>query len=164
MNPEKISDKTIKSDPTKSSVISFDSGKFKNRELDEPNCIETATDDFGRRFKALKSPTSLETFLTDGPDQMFLVRMIKGIIPVSDVVFVTNKKGSGSFYSREMPLDDIEDDSERSYGRDNVIVDMFILNMIFHDGDHEINPRNWNMLSKESHFAFFDFDSFAKIW
>ncbi len=102
-----------------------------------------------------------------GADQMLLTRMLKGIIPVSDVVCVENTGGQKWFYSNVLS---IKNESVRDIRSDLLMplkTDIFILTNVFHDTDHLLpndeDPLH-NIRVGENGHVFFDFDWFGGFW
>lgn len=142
-------------DPTKASILSPTADELHGTETNEYG-NRVLTDDVGRHFhEIVKRPE----------DQMFLSRLLKGVFPVSDVVF-TSVGDYGKFYSYEIPLSDIG--SDESYDRQHAEVDCKILEIVFSDSDHVPKGRWYlgenineqNVRSEGSKTAFFDFSIF----
>jgi hypothetical protein len=104
----------------------------------------------------------------EGPDQMCLVRLLKGIIPVSDILYVKDKDGHGRFSSYEIPLAGTDNESGLST-LDRAKMDEAILSIIFNDNDHasfsfDDKKEKLNVMVDDVGYAFFDFEAFAYFW
>ncbi len=85
--------------------------------------------------------------------QQMISRMLKGIIPVSDIIRNENPEtGEVKFYSRIMPLDQIE----HSTDQEEVKADIFILKHVL--GDHD-RGLDHNMLLQGGKAVYFDFEN-----
>lgn len=93
-----------------------------------------------------------------GADQMFLARILKGIMPVSDVVY-----NNGKFMSYEMPLGLIPKDAEEIHWKKKVQVYNFLLEFIFSDGDYH-SPIGGNAAGTEDAIGLYDFDVFGSLF
>ncbi|HYC34751.1 MAG TPA: hypothetical protein VEC13_03390 [Candidatus Paceibacterota bacterium] len=94
-------------------------------------------------------------------DQMLTARILKGIIPVSDVVAVQTDEGV-KFYSHELPLDKIKPKEVSSTDSMESYADTLFLKFIFSDDDHY--PESLNMYSENTHHALYDFDEASDFW
>ncbi len=143
-------------DPHKSSLINIKAENLKDIRKDFGSMHRIVEDPEGRRLYGGEH-------FRFGSDQMLLTRMLKGIVNVSDVVFVKDEKGEGKFYSYELPLEDSSPEyAERSTDLYNADAGVFMLTHIFHDGDHK-----WPMANTRAQYqrhAFFDFEHFGGFW
>lgn len=87
-------------------------------------------------------------------DQMFLARLLKGVLPVSDIVYVPNEK---KFYSYEMPG---EDTSLERDTRFEPTAELIIFIAIFHDTEHV----HLNFQRRGGGYHYYDFDEFSYFW
>src|SRR3989338_7707290 len=130
------------------------------------------TDKEGRHFYAIGEKAS---------DQMLLSRLLKGVVPVSDVVYIKDQDG-GEFYSHSLfrrgkdALENVDKNFEVDYGLEELDVDILLLQYIFSDGDH--GPRGTpqrvtefplqpegaysNIDRQRDNFSFFDFHHFER--
>jgi hypothetical protein len=107
-------------------------------------------------------------------DQMFLTRILKGILPVSDIVCVKDKNGENRFFSKEIP--DFEfPKPEFAYDKiyinceTSMTAEDFILFYIFRDSDHHIHFPQHNSVYKRFPFrvntqSIFDFEGAVSFW
>jgi hypothetical protein len=108
-------------------------------------------------------------YFRHGPDQMFLVRLLKGIIPISDILCIEGDAGKEKYLSYEMPLNNISTNGALK-PLAQAELDVLILDYVFNDCDHatpvsdqsEVERSNI-MIGKQAH-AFFDFEIFANFW
>lgn len=106
----------------------------------------------------------------EGPNQMMMVKMLKGIMPVSDVVFAKDDDGKGHFYSYQIPLIDSKDAGINEQTLAKMEVDALLLNSIFHDKDHTAFKGYKNKITKDNvriegeKYVFFDFSLFESFW
>ena len=106
---------------------------------------DVVRDSVGRKFHEIEySPR----------DQMFLSRLLKGTMPVSDVIY---KKETGKFYSYVLPTEYIKK-SENS--GDELWADRRILDKIFTDNEH----YRANTRSGEGWHILFDFNIVDEFW
>jgi len=119
--------------------------------------------DYGRDVVAGPDGLLLHEIIQNETDQMFLARLLKGVIPVSDIVFV---KDDGRFYSQEIPLEDVMSGADYTYDKVNARIDILILDLIFSDGDHSLRKRidspvvGHNAQSDGTKTVFYDFGAF----
>lgn len=101
--------------------------------------------------------------IIDAPaDQMFLARMLKGVLPVSDVVFDESTK---KFYSYEMPVERVEKTADSSEYQAHMKADRLILALVFDDRDHGVGKdHEQNMRSAKGAHVFFDFANVTDFW
>jgi hypothetical protein len=98
-----------------------------------------------------------------GPDQMLIARLLKGIVNVSDIVYVKDTDSPG-FYSYKAPIDKVQHKEARDHSKEVVEkakVDLALLQIIFSDFDHivnEIQRINENFIYENGEYAFFDFE------
>jgi len=94
-----------------------------------------------------------------GADQMLLARMLKGIMPVADVI-VKIEAGVPTYYSYEIPLENVNNTKTKEENVDRIKLDAWILEIVFHDEEHAHHEgyRLWNMANKGDNFYLFDFD------
>lgn len=108
-------------------------------------------------------------------DQMFLVKLLKGIMPVCDIVCVQDAAGERRFFSKEVP--DFEfPRPEFAYDpifirpKISMTVEDFFLFYIFRDGDHFITyPKQHNSVYKWFPYrlnihSIFDFEGAVSFW
>lgn len=123
-------------DPTKFSILPFPSSE--------------------RRFWEIKAPSPA--------DQLFLTRILKGVIPVSDVVY---DPASKKFYSYEMPIETVEKVPNKLDHKASIDADLFVLSQIFGDGDHEHGRKSGDKNIRDTGDAhvLYDFEFFAdEFW
>ncbi|MDP3965372.1 MAG: hypothetical protein Q8Q13_01065 [bacterium] len=93
-----------------------------------------------------------------GADQMFLAKILKGIMPVSDVVY-----NSGKFLSYKMPVASISKDAGQMNFQERVDVHNLVLSYVFNDTDHHgLTGRNMNVSGNA--FGLFDAHLFSRFW
>ncbi len=146
-------------DPTTTSIIPPDGTQIKQKEREHSGIHGKFADTSGREYyRILQGPPK---------DQMLLARILKGVLPVSDVVYVSDMPEQidteGHLYlSYKMPLEDIGP-SQAKYGPEEIQQDIDLLRLIFSDRDHSLYERNRpgsehnNLRSKDGRTAFFDF-------
>ena len=108
----------------------------------------------------------LHTLESGGSDQMFVARLLKGILPVSDVVFQKQRLvafipifRTKKFHSYEIPLDRVHSEASPSYTEgDQLSAYDFILASVFHDFDHPGNIAGHNSLANKDSVVLYDFD------
>lgn len=127
----------------------------------EGNVVE---DTHGRRFHTIPS----------GTDQMFVARLLKGILPISDVVFQKQKLIQSipfikkkQFHSYEVPIKQLKEDKQHPYSGEEVLAASdFILHCVFHDYDHpasvKIENAQWN--DEAGRVVLYDFDRIPKYF
>ena len=137
-----------RSDPTKQSAL-LPSGETLQKIAINGKDRDILVDSDGRKFHEIVSSPA---------NQMFLTRLLKGIIPVSDVLY---DSASGKYLSYVMPLADIEQSPE---SRLEFSADSTILAFIFSDNDHfESGPHYENRRRKDNSYAIFDFEYFSEF-
>jgi hypothetical protein len=137
-------------DPTTASVLPRVKHELKITDIRAPGVV--LGDRIDRKFHMIRSLPE---------DQLFLARMLKGIMPVSDITY--DKHG---FYSYEMPLERIDSES-KPYTWEQGLADTLILDAVFHDDDHEISGKgpDWSFTNGERRgdaAVFFDFENFGR--
>lgn len=85
--------------------------------------------------------------------QMFLVRLLKGVIPVSYVVY---DRKSGKYYSYEVPVTEME--LQNAHAKETA---SYILEYVFRDGDHD--SHNYVSVGNMRH-VFYDFEFVIDFW
>ncbi len=147
-------------DPVQSSLVGINKEDLTTQPYAGWTGLDTLSDNEGREFYGGEKFKS-------GPNQMLLTRMLKGIIPVSDVVFIKDRDGNGHFYSYKTPLKDIKINSEQPYSYDEALMDSYILRAIFQDRDHlpyKDDGESENTRHEDGKYVFFDFDKFKYFW
>lgn len=147
-----------RADPTQSSVFSNDDGSLilhKEQSLMEnPKFI----DNDGRIFFQIETDK-------DGADQMLLSRILKGIVPVADVI-IKMEGDEPVYYSYKMPLEDIQRKPLASGDHPSVNRYMWILDKVFNDHDHCSDDsslaNSGNLSSDKGKYYFYDFDAFGR--
>ncbi len=147
-------------DPTQSSVIGVKKEALKGLPNEESSRRLRFEDIHGRVFHG--------DWLPYGSDQILLSRMLKGILPVADVVFSKGSDGEGRYYSYQVPLKDVPKDPKNRF-EDRAFVDQFLLQVIFHDFDHEVpirySGKGGNAVANDGeNYYLFDFDKFRYFW
>ncbi len=98
---------------------------------------------------------------------MLISRLLKGVVAVSDVVFIKDGDGNGNYYSYKLPLEhapqipDIKEQMNRAY------IEELICCAVFTDYDHgvgELRKDMHNFTSGNKNFTFFDFDQATYFW
>lgn len=125
-----------------------------------PDCpgkkLETMTDRSGRKFYKIESHRN-------APSQMFLSLILKGTMPVSDIVYIkTKNRPSGAFYSYDIPLENIDAEYEYDAYKD-VAADAFVLEYIFGESDHR-TPDNRKRGAQKYQISMYDFEIFGKYF
>lgn len=98
-----------------------------------------------------------------GPSQMLIARLLKGIVNVSDVVYVADASSPG-FYSYKAPIDTVQHNGARDHSKEVIEkakVDFVILQLIFSDFDHTVGEDkelNANFRYENGEYTFFDFE------
>jgi hypothetical protein len=139
----------LKSNHKNSSPINSEGIKILSR-----NKIE---DSVGRNFYG-------GPYFKAGPNQMLLARILKGIMPISDVVYIKNSENEGYFYSYEIPIGTEKTEFE-SFKEGQVCV--FILRYVFGDDDHIVSRDNGeycNTVNENGDISIFDFHYFKNFW
>jgi hypothetical protein len=157
--------KDLKIDPTITSIIPPASADIEQTEQNNSVHHGKFADSSGREYyRILQGPPQ---------DQMLLARLLKGILPVSEVVYLSNvpeqidPKGR-LFVSYKMPLGDIGS-SQDQYGAAEVQQDIDLLHLIFADRDHTLyenekpGSEHNNLRSKDGRTVFFDFGDAFRI-
>lgn len=137
-------------DPTHASLILRDD-LTEERKINQGtrDSLKVMLDKDGRRFYEIDSHPR---------DQIFLSRLLKGVIPVSDVVY---DKKTKKFYSYEIPLERVSEGNPLPYNDDR-IAQVRILGWIFNDYDHTTWGTNMN--STNNKHVFYDFEFFKHFW
>src|SRR3989338_3625190 len=138
---ERITD--LESDPTKSSVVGVEhQGALQfyklHKRTDNPYIASNRRelkDAHGRSFFEINE---------HGADQMFLARILKGIMPVCDVVY-----NNGRFFSYAMLPELAHGNPERIPWRERLIVYDFLLYVVFDDADHYSSVNNVKVSGNE---------------
>ncbi len=100
-----------------------------------------------------------------GADQMLLARLLKGIVSVSDIVYIKDRDDWGGYYSYKLPLNSELEAVDLDGLRVKVRSEEIILSAIFSDFDHEIGSvHHQNLRVEGDEFAFFDFENFTSFW
>jgi len=155
----------INPEPNRSSVV-FNGNQEDLRKID----VNTYEDAYGRLFV---KPDGHEFRYAE--DRILLKRILRGIVPVSDMVYIKNLKGEGSFFRYIHQSITSRKDlylSHHGYGRDEeyskersetkpsreFLADILILKDIFMDYDHELQR---NSLAKDKDHLFYDLEMFG---
>ena len=90
--------------------------------------------------------------------QAFVAKLLKGIIPISDVVSIKDAMGKEYFFSKQIHLEDYDVVSTK----DEIQACTLLLQYIFNDSDHDIeidytHDDNLNARYANGKFVFFDF-------
>ncbi len=94
--------------------------------------------------------------VTSSPDvQEFLARLLKGIVPVADVMSITDSTGQVHTVSREMPLNDYPEENSV-----DVFVGEILLQVIFDDGDHSVEEDQNVVVNESGKGMLYDFEMF----
>lgn len=84
--------------------------------------------------------------------QQVVVRLLKGIINVSDIISIPNEEGGVTYYSHIMPLDRIQEETSEA----ELSADLFLMEFTFSDLDHAQGDES-NFEEKDGRIAHFDF-------
>lgn len=145
----------LKFDPAKASVVGVDrngGAQFYRIHQEHFNSYTRETSVY--RDTSGRSYFEVTKF---GADQMLLARILKGIIPVSDVVY-----DNGRFLSYDMPLASISKDTERTRQRSRMSAYNLLLYFVFGDDDHYIPSHNVKALGNG--IKLFDFVGFGEYF
>ena len=136
-------------DPTTSSVYLGSTSKLKRTGKIPLYGREVAQDVHGRfLYEIDRNPK----------DQMFLARLLKSVMPVSDVVYDSVRE---KYYSYKIPLDAVESKWGNFGGHS--YADILILEYIFSDADHGGGSHNI-VKGKDNKHALYDFELFGTFW
>lgn len=138
--PEKHSNEE---DPTTYSSLNPEKGRFS---IDESGLVYTNT--FGEKFHEI----------TEYPlAQLFMSKILKGIVNVSDVVVIDNEDAT-KFFSKEYEVAAINE----GLREDEITADLLLLRVVFNDWDHDRYEGDNLAFDPNNKGYYFDFGRFGK--
>jgi hypothetical protein len=147
---EQIAHATKEADPTTYSMLPPEEMRVK---------LIRPLNEYGLPVRTGEGETYYELSDTQKHDlrgQQVIARMLKGVLPVADIITVQNDEGQEKYYSRKMPIERIA----RSTSPEQVAGEQLLLEYLFNSKDHLFNPHsNWanNATYKDEKLVHFDF-------
>lgn len=142
-----------KHDPTTASVVGVERNggvKFDDIHLEEDaphRRTGVFKDSLGRSYFEINKFAS---------DQMLLAKILKGIMPISDVIY-----NNGQFLSYKMPMNAISTGTEETSPVENLGAYSLLLEHVFGDFDHRV-PVSHNVVIHDNAASMFDLHLFGE--